>query len=99
MRSPWQIFAKYPASIICYLIYITLAILGYISDQQYKMAIERNHGVRIGGVREFSAPMLIYPLAVIFLIVSSANAIAAKENKFYLWLILFILIPLIVITN
>ncbi len=97
--KPFLFFGKYPTSIIFYLIYIFLFVMSFISDWKYQQEIIHNHGVRIGGVREFNALLLLYPIAIVFIIVSSANALRKENNKFYLWLIAFIIIPLVVYSN
>jgi len=91
---------KYPISIISYAIYFSLGIFFFMSDWNYHQEIIRNHGVRIGGVREANGLVLVlYPIAITFVIVSIANALSKENNKFYLWLIAFIIMPLVIYSN
>jgi hypothetical protein len=81
------------------LIYLSLFIMSFLSDWNYHQEIIRNHGVRLGGVREFNALLILYPTAILFILISSANVLRKENNKFYLWLIALIIVPLIVYSN
>ena len=97
--NAFSLISKHPVSIIFYLIYLSLFVLSFISDWNYQQEIIRNHGVRVGGVREFNALLLLYPIAILFIIISSVNALHKENNKFYLLLIAFIIIPLVIYSN
>jgi hypothetical protein len=64
----------------------------------YYRIVKENNGKWPYGVREWDG-VLLFLVGFIFILVSSANAIGAKENKFYLWLILAILIPMGIYMN
>lgn len=94
------LISKYPVSITFYLIYLSLCIFFFISDWNYHHEIIRNHGMRIGGVREANGLVLIlYPMAIVLILVSLINALQKEDNKFHLWLIAFIIVPLVIYSN
>lgn len=97
MKNLWQIFTKHPIAIIFYIIYLWILISCYLRGLGYQKMLKLHgenwpHGVREDGL----VPFII---AVIFGLVIGGYAIGAKENKFYLWMLPFIIIPIIVLGN
>lgn len=93
----WNLFVKHPVSLIFYFIYVRLFVLSLIRERAYYTIIRQNHGVWPCGVREDG--LLIPLFGGIFFLISCANAIASKKNTFYLWLIVFIIVPLLAWTH
>jgi hypothetical protein len=97
MRNIWQEIAKHPISIIFYLIYSGVLISCYLRGQEYERMLKLHGNNWPHGVREDGLLPFIY--AFIFGLVIGGFAIGAKENKFYLWLLPFIIIPIIILGN
>lgn len=83
---------RYPKSIIWYLVYLFICTSIYIKDKQHENYLLQ-HPHEPHGVYEFNGILIIAPFAFIFIMITGANAIAVKQNKFYLWLVLLVIIP------
>jgi hypothetical protein len=93
MKSTLQL-SKHPVLIIFYLVYFLLFISSVKDELDYERIVKQNGGRWPYGVREWDGVLLVL-VGFIFIFISCINAIAySKQTKFYLWLILFIIIPL-----
>ena len=91
MKIDWQEFKKHPVAIIFYLIYFLIFISSVNTELNFKRILIENHGKWPYGVREWDGGLLIL-FAIIFSIVIIVNAAVSKRPRFYLWLLLFIII-------
>ncbi|WP_426670909.1 hypothetical protein ACPPVU_06680 [Mucilaginibacter sp. McL0603] len=102
MKATFQFLKKYPASIICYLFYSWLCYRTLKFNLEFQQRILQNPGkssMQLGG--EVMGYMFVFLLltAGIFIFISFANAIARKQNAFYLWLSAIIIVQTIVIVK
>jgi hypothetical protein len=99
MKAVISILKKHPISILLYIAYIYIIVPEYLSDRQYELVLIQNHGVRNGGLREWAGVLPILVTAI-FLAVSILNlAIWKEQRKFYVWLILAIIAPYLLMAN
>lgn len=80
MKQVLQSIKQHPYSVFFYLIYCWLWYGTYIIIL---------HPIKDGGLLVFSGMLT----AMLFIIVSLLNAYHSKQYKFYLWFIVFIVIP------
>jgi predicted permease len=87
---------KHPISIIFYLLYGWAVISEYLSTREFEWKIA--HG-QTTHMREWGG-VLPFLMGFIFIIVTMANILAKKDQmKFYICLLILIIIPLIVLDN
>lgn len=97
MKGLWQIFMRHPIAIIFYMAYLWILTTYYRRGLEYQKVLKLHaenwtHSVREDGL----VPFIV---ALIFGLVIGGYAIGAKENKFYLWMLPFIILPIIVLSN
>jgi hypothetical protein len=91
----WRLFYKHPVAIIFYLLYLWTCISAVMEEFEYERFYAANGKWPDGLPKCGLPPFLVF--AVVFFFISCAYAIAAKENKFYLWLIAGIIIPIVIL--
>lgn len=102
MKVLLQFFKKFPASVICYLLF-TLLCLGMINmDAEYHDRLKHLppgvSGIAVGGEGVTFGYFFFLIIAGIFLLVSIANALANKTGtKFYLWLSIVIVVQTLIV--
>jgi len=93
----WNLLSKHMVAVVFYMVYVLILAKSIVNESEYQLILKRNHGVWPYGVREDG---LLFPLfGCAFLFITCLYAIAAKENKFYLWLIALIITPFIIGMN
>jgi hypothetical protein len=83
MKVVWQSIKQHPTSVIFYIIY---CLLWYST---YGLIF---HPMREGGLLVLAGIFT----AIVFIIISLVNASQTNNYKFYLWLIVFIVIPVVI---
>ena len=96
-----QFFKKYPASIICYIVFTSLCARFLQMDFAFQERLHNNpnmDGFQHGGEQLGSISVSIVFFAGIFILVSFANAIGWKERtKAYLLLSLLIILQTFIV--
>ncbi|HVV54002.1 MAG TPA: hypothetical protein VHC47_01685 [Mucilaginibacter sp.] len=91
---------KYPVSIISYILYSLLCLneyqMGMQMEEMVKNEPDKNH--LLFGEGMMYGMIFLWASGIIFILVIFANAIARKENKFYLWLGAVVIVQLITIS-
>jgi hypothetical protein len=101
MKVAFQFLKKYPISIICYLLYTWLCYDTLIFNLAFQERLMHRKpdesGIMLGGeVMGYKSIFVVF-IAGVFIFVCFANAIARKQNAFYLWLSLIIIVQTIVL--
>jgi hypothetical protein len=95
-------FAKHPTAIISYIVYMLMFwrdiyMIKNLSEQM-KLHPERS-GLANGGEAVGTVVFGTFFVGIIFGVIIGGFAVGAKENKFYLWMLPLIIIPLIILGN
>ena len=99
MTKAFQIFKKYPISIICYLLYSSLCYRLLELDLQFNERLLHikpgESGLTLGGEAAAYREISLILIACIFILVSFINAVARKKYTFYLSLSFLIVVQTI----
>ena len=100
MKSVYQFFKQFPLSIIVYLCYTLLVLMILRIEWRIKNTVYSNHGERlVVGEGLMYGLLFLFLFAIIYGITILINALIKKQSKFYWWLLLAIIAPLIVVIN
>lgn len=101
MQAALQFFKKYPASIICYLVYTWFCYIvlrvGLEFQERLRHKKPDESGISLGGEGVTYGFMFLVILGFIFLIAMFGNILARKQNRFYMWLSALIIVQTIAV--
>ena len=94
MNAIKQIFVKHPFSVIGYLLHFGFCCLVCKAAFRYQQFLKDNPGhINISfGEGVMYGYFFLAMITVVFVMIICANVIARKENKFYLWLLLVVIV-------
>jgi hypothetical protein len=102
MNAALRFLKKYPASIVCYMLYTLLCYRTLEIGLEFHERMRKNpdrSGISLGGEAVAYLDIFLVLVTGIFLLVILINAIVRKEKAFYLWMSLVIVVQTVITLN
>ena len=99
-KTIWRLFLRYPFSLAFFFLYALLCGRFIWIEWLYKKSLSLPLAERMCGECLMYGYFFVTIIAIAFILVTMVNIIARKNQQwFYIWLLVFIIVPLIIMWN
>ena len=99
MKVTWQIFKKHPVTLVFYVLYILLCLDTFRILSRFRDAVKaKDSRINISwgeGVTYSTIFTFLIGIAFLLIIVANAAIRSKDQTPFYVWIMAFIIIPMI----